>query len=315
MKTENLKKLRLLLILVGGAGLLSACHHKEKDLEEVADVPAEDTKPVEELYEAAAKLMKAKSFKSAASGFAKVQEQHPYSRWGTQAQIMEAYCRYQAHQYEDAIDLFTIFAKLYPHHKDTPYALYMIGLSHYERIPIVERDQEDSAKSLDAFQNVLSLYPTCDYAKDAKLKIDFILSHMAAQEMTVGRFYQKNNAYLAAINRFRTVVVKYQKTDQRLEALARLAECYASLKMKDDFEDMYQVLKINHKDSYWFQKTEALRKRSLETKGFWEAPVFEAKGGKAPSLAKTLEESETLTKAPPPKIETSAKKGRKDRIA
>lgn len=217
------------------------------------------TESPEQLYENAAALMHKKSFKGAAHGFAKVQTFYPYSKWATQAQLMEAYCRYHVHQYEDAIDLFTLFIKLHPHNKDVPYAHYMIGLCHYERISIVERDQSDTQEALEAFQKVATLYPTCSYAKDARFKINFIHNHKAAEEMSVGRFYQKDKAYSAAINRFRTVIAQYPTSEQRPEALLRLMECYAALNMEEDFEATHAVLQLNHKDSVWAKEAERLQ--------------------------------------------------------
>ena len=222
------------------------------------------TRPVETLYEEAAAKMNEKSFRSAARAFATVVESYPYSKWATQAQIMEAYCRYQSHQYEDAIDGFTIFTKLHPHHKDVPYALYMIGLSHYERIAIVERDQEDTQGALDAFHEVLVRFPACDYAKDAKFKIDFLQNHLAAKEMAVGRCYQRRSSFISAINRFREVILKYPTTEQRPEALFRLTECYAALNMREEFIVTYKVLKENHKDTEWFSAAKKLYKTYIK---------------------------------------------------
>jgi outer membrane protein assembly factor BamD len=213
------------------------------------------------LYEKAATDMYMTNFKAAANGFAFVQEQFPYSKWALQAQIMEGYCRYQAHQFDDAIDLFTIFSKLHPRHEDAPYARYMIGLCNYERISIVERDQKDAHEALKAFRTLRKLFPACDYAKDAKFKIDFILNHLAAQEMSIGRFYQRQGTFIAAIGRFQNVIVKYPNTEQRPEALLRLAECYATLNMKDEFFSTYEMLRINHADSEWFRCADRIYQR------------------------------------------------------
>lgn len=224
------------------------------------------TESAEELYESAAALMHARSFKAAAGGFAKVQTYYPYSKWATQAQLMEAYCRYHIHQYEDAIDLFSLFVRLHPHSKDVPYAQYMIGLAHYERISIVERDQSDTQQALEAFQKVVTFYPTSSYAKDARFKINFIRDHMAAQEISVGRFYQKDRAYTAALNRFKNVIKLYPTSAFRAEALLRLMECYAALHMDEDLAATYAVLELNHKNSTWETEARKLLKALQEKK-------------------------------------------------
>lgn len=242
MNTCGISLLGLLAIVLGG------CSTHDPELE--GDYGT-CTESAEELYESAAAFMHKRAFKAAAGGFAKVQTYYPYSKWATQAQLMEAYCRYHVHQYEEAIDLFTLFIRLHPHSKDIPYAQYMIGLSHYERISIVERDQSDTKEALEAFQKVVALYPNCVYAKDARFKINFIRDHIAAQEMSVGRFYQKDKAYTAALNRFKNVITNYPTSASRAEALLRLMECYAALQMNEDLAATYAVLKLNHKDSVW----------------------------------------------------------------
>jgi outer membrane protein assembly factor BamD len=214
--------------------------------------------PVEELYAKAEQLMQRKNFKSAASTFEKVQEYYPYTTLATQSQIMEAYCRYQSHKYEDAIDLFTIFIKLHPHNKDIPYAHYMIGLSHYERIVTVERDQRATIAALAAFQTVLTLYPTSDYAKDAKFKIDFIHNHLAKQEVSIGKFYQKAKFYNAAIQRYKTVLKLYPTTEQRKDALLEMLNCYVKLDSKREFLETYEILKKNHDDPVLLKKAQHL---------------------------------------------------------
>lgn len=260
--------------------LLCSCAHKtppsevEAGKQKAPKITAEQAKTaedakkqpktVEELYALADTNMKKKSFKAAAKGFEKVIEEYPYSSWAIRAQIMEPYCRYQAHQYADAIDGFTIFVRLHPHHKDAAYAQYMVGLSHYERISIVERDQEDTINALKAFYLVLTMYPTSQYAKDAKFKIDFLQNHLASKEMDVGRTYQKEKSYISAINRFATVVTQYATTEQCPEALFRLTECYAILNMRDEFIATYKVLKQNHKKSEWFSMAKHLYKTYIK---------------------------------------------------
>lgn len=290
VKVEIMKQLWRLWVV--SCVVLTSCVHK-------ATGPTEDlmdrTRPVEELYEDADGKMKRKEFKSAARAFATVVESYPYSKWATQAQVMEAYCRYQAHQYEDAIDGFTIFAKLHPHHKDVPYALYMIGLAHYERIAIVARDQEDTREALDAFQEVVNRFPTCEYAKDARFKIDFLQNHLAAKEMDVGRSYQKQKAFTAAINRFCKVILLYPTTEQRPEALFRLTECYAALNMREEFVVTYKVLKQNHKNSDWFRAAKVLYKTYIKvppegSKTNSKKTPAKKTGQKASEVAKKSEE-------------------------
>lgn len=267
---KNMKKTGCLnsfsaFIALGAIILFVSCN-KQNDISvdskknTTKSVEEEQQKPVEELYEIANKYMLGKSFKHGAKAFAKVQEEYPYSKWSLKALLMEAYCRYQAHQYQDAIDGFSIFVQLHPYHDETAYAQYMIGLCDYERISITARDQKEAYQALEAFNLLLKNFPASKYAKDAKFKIDFINNHLSAQEMQIGRFYQKEKSYLAAINRFKNVIKNYQTTTQRAEALLRLVECYTALNYKDELFEVIEVLKKNHSGSVWDQHAKELLK-------------------------------------------------------
>ena len=47
--------------------------------------------------------------------------------------------------------------------------------------------------------------------------------------MEIGRYYQRRQTWLAAINRFQTVIEQYQTTTHVPEALHRLTESYLAL--------------------------------------------------------------------------------------
>ena len=135
----------------------------------------------------------------------------------------------ESNQYEDAVSAAEQFIELHPGHKDVAYAYYLIGVSYYEQISDVGRDQEMTQKSEEAFNELIRRFPASDYSQDAKLKVDLIQDHLAGKEMEIGRYYQGQRLWLASINRFKTVVEKYQTTTHVPEALHRLTESYLAL--------------------------------------------------------------------------------------
>ena len=233
--------------------LLTACSEKD---ELYSDRPAED------LYTEALARLNEQSYTKAAKSFAEVERQHPYSNWALRAQIMSAYCYYEAKKYDEAIDGFQIFIQLHPGHAEVAYAYYMMGLCFYEQIPILERDQQPAEKAMNAFNEVLNRFPTSLYAKDARFKIDLVKDHLAGKEMDVGRFYLTKRSYVAAINRFKTVVEQYQTTSQIEEALYRLIECYLSLGVRDQALASAAVLGHNYPKSSWYENAYGLLNQS-----------------------------------------------------
>ena len=69
--------------------------------------------------------------------------------------------------------------------------------------------------------------------------------------MAIGRFYQKQKHYAAAIRRFQRVIDEFETTDQTPEALLRLTECYLSLGIQTEALRTASVLKYNFPQSTW----------------------------------------------------------------
>ncbi|MGD9537223.1 MAG: outer membrane protein assembly factor BamD [Alphaproteobacteria bacterium] len=232
------------------AGLLAACESTEE--------PAYVERPVEELYNTAHDEMLAGNFETAAKGFDEVERQHPYSTWATRAQIMAAFCYYQDNDYDQAIIAAGRFVELHPGHEDTPYAYYLIAISYYEQISDVGRDQAATLLALDSLEDVARRFPDTPYAKDAKLKLDLARDHLAGKEMNIGRYYLTRGHYVAAINRFRRVVERYQTTSHTPEALHRLTESYLSIGLRQEAQAAAAVLGYNFPNSVWYRDSYAL---------------------------------------------------------
>lgn len=231
------------LVLIAG---LAACSSTEEQPEYVE-------RPVEQLYNEAYNVALAGDFKAAAPLFDEVERQHPYSVWATQAQLMAAYSLYQSNEYNDAIAALDRFIQLNPGNPNVDYAYYLKGLSYYERIVDVGRDQKLTREALSAFEEVVQRFPNSKYSRDARLKIDLARNHLAGKEMSIGRWYMRQGQYLAAINRFQRVVSEFDTTEQVPEALLRMTESYVSLGLFAEAKRTASVLGHNYPGSEWYQ--------------------------------------------------------------
>ncbi len=242
------------------------------------DKAGDDVRPIAELYNKGLESMKKREYRTAVKKFAEVERQHPYSKWATKAILMQAYAQYQRNKYDEAIAAAKRFITLHPGHKDTPYAYYLIALSDYERIRDVKRDPTSTRKALAALEEVARRYPDTPYARDAKRKAVLARDHLAGKEMEVGRYYLKRKNYLAAINRFRTVITEYQTSTQTPEALYRLVEAYLSLGVRSEAQTAAAVLGYNYPSSQWYKDAYALLTGQglspSENKGSWISRAF-----------------------------------------
>ena len=209
-------------------------------------------RPVEELYNQALDQVDKKLYSEAIESFDEVERQHPYSVWATKGQLMSAYVSYQANRYDDAVLSLDRFIQLHPTNRDVAYAMYLKGLSYYEQISDVSRDQKVTELSLNSFKELISRFPKSKYARDAQVKIDLAYDHLAGKEMEIGRYYHQQRQYLAAINRFRKVVEAYQTTTHVPEALHRLTEAYLAIGVLEEARKTAAVLGHNFPGSEWY---------------------------------------------------------------
>ena len=238
------------LLVVTCACALAACASEKKD--------AYVERPVEALYNAAMDDLVAGNYGKSAKAFDEVERQHPYSIWATKAQLMAAYSLYEAGNYDESILALDRFIQLHPGHQDVAYAYYMKALDYYVQITDVGRDQRITEDALKTLQEVVRRFPDTRYARDARLKIDLTRDHLAGKEMEIGRYYETQKEYLAAINRFRAVVANYQTTTHVPEAMHRLIECYLAIGLNDEAKRTAAVLGYNYPGSEWYRDSYAL---------------------------------------------------------
>ena len=235
-------------------------------------------RPVDQIYSDAWKRIDNGDWAGAAKQFEEVERQHPYSIWARRAMLMSAYCYYQADHYTDAISGADSYIQLHPGSKEVAYAFYLKAISLYEQIVDVGRDQSNTEDALTALQDVVQRFPDTEYARDATLKIDLTLDHLAGKEMAIGRYYLRQGDYIGAINRFRSVVEQYQKTSQIAEALERLTEAYYALGLYNEAKSSAAVLGANYPGSPWYQDAYKLLKehgmKPEMDEGSWLSKTF-----------------------------------------
>src|SRR5690348_659602 len=234
--------LPVLLPLLGGCG-------SSKDDSAAAN---KQVAPVEDLYNNGVDALNAQRYETATDQFNLVEQNYPYSSWAVNAQLMQGYTQYLRNRYTDAITTLDRFIQLHPTHRDIAYAYYLRALCYYEQIADIQRDQKGTEQAMAALQDVVNRFPDSSYATDARLKIDLCRDHLAGKEMEVGRWYERQHLYEAAIGRFQAVVNDYQTTNHVPEALHRLTEIYLVLGLRVQAKQAAAVLGYNYPGSEWY---------------------------------------------------------------
>jgi outer membrane protein assembly factor BamD len=239
------------LLALAGCGAFSSLFGSDDEAKAKAKLTP--PVPVEQLYNEGVDQLNARRFGDAVKKFDSVEQNYPYSAWAINAQLMEGYSQYLQRHYTDAIGTLERFIQLHPTNKDIAYAYYLRALSHYEQIEDIQRDQKSTEHAMTALQEVVNRFPDSAYARDARLKIDLCRDHLAGKEMSIGRWYQGQHLYAAAINRFQRVVDLYQTTNHVPEALHRLTEIYLILGMPEEAKRTASVLGHNYPGSRWYE--------------------------------------------------------------
>ena len=234
---------------------------------------AYEERPVELLYATGADRLDRRQWSQAVGYFQEVERQHPYSEWSRRSILMQAYAHYQGNDYVEAVADADRFIQLYPGNSTAAYAHYIKAICYFEQIVDVNRDQAATAQALDNLRDVVQRYARTEYAADARLKIDMVNDQLAGKEMTIGRYYLNQGDTLAAVNRFRTVIDRYQTTTHTPESLYRLVEGYLTLGLVEEAKRNGAVLGFNYPGDPWYGDAYRL----LTSKGL--KPAVEPKAG------------------------------------
>ena len=191
----------------------------------------------------------------AAKKFNEAEILFPQSEVAPRAALMAAYSYYSQNYYLDAITELERFLRVYPNHKDSVYAEYLIGLSYYEQIVDEKKDLNSIKNSKEVFSRIIEKYPDTDFAIDAKFKINLVDTILAAKEMYVGRYYFDRKKWIASINRFKFVIDNYETTIYTEEALHRLVEIYYLLGLEAEAKKYANLLGYNYQSSKWYQQS------------------------------------------------------------
>lgn len=220
----------------------------------------DDTKNwgVERIYQEGETKMLDKDYEKAIKYFKVIDSRYPNGKFATQAQLEIAYANYKHDDPVAASAAADRFIKLHPNHPNVDYAYYLKGLTSFNQRGILEkltvqqisdRDPGQLRGSFAAFKELVTRYPKSRYAKDATLRMTYLINTLADSELQVARYYMKRQAYIASINRCKYVMEYYPNSTGVEEALVIMISAYDLLGIEDLKNDTLRVLKTNYPQS------------------------------------------------------------------
>ena len=243
--------MRIFLILFFSTLLFFSCSKKEAS---VSSTPSTQEEAIK-VYEEGLKFLEDGQYFYARKKFDQSESLLPQTQWAAKSALMSSYCLYSNNFYDEAILNLKRFIKTYPADTNIDYAHYLIAISYYEQILDEDKDIGPLVLSKKTIEDFLKKYPNTDYAMDLKFKLDLIINQLAAKELSIARYYIKNEKWIPAINRLKVVVEKYDKTIFIEEALFRLVEIYYRIGLEDEAKAAASMLGYNYNSSQWYERS------------------------------------------------------------
>ena len=206
-------KRRLLVIFIAVAAVIYGCGWWETQ-------PMRLNTP-EAIYQTGYDAYHKGKYKKAIESFQRVQEEYPLSKLAILAELGIADSHFSNEEYSEAELAYEDFMNLHPTYENLPYIMYQIAMCHYKQMSEIDRDQSESLKSKEAFENLITRYPSSKFSFMGEKRLRECKKRLGEHELYVGHFYFVQEEYKAALRRFETAAREYANVglDYRLNYL------------------------------------------------------------------------------------------------
>ena len=118
------------------------------------------------------------------------------------------------------------FQNRFPTSDRAAYVQFQIGRSLAQRMEKPDRDQKTASKALQAFDDLVRLFPTSEYAAQAEDEIRRVRNNLARHEYMIGVFYLRYGLPVAAVGRLEELLEDYPDSDHVEASLYHLGLAY-----------------------------------------------------------------------------------------
>ena len=200
--------------------------------------------------------LRSHDFATAVAAFEAQEAKYPYGSYAHQEALNIIYAYYRNGDYSSAQAVAERYIQLHPGGQYVNYAYYMSAMSLFastrsfleNHFPIdpAFRDTTAINEVFKKFALVLRNYPQSPYANDAHLHMIYIRNQIARDFFNVAKYYYSRHAYVAALERVRSVVFKFQGAPTVPDALVIMYQCYKKLGLTKDAKATLSVLQMNY---------------------------------------------------------------------
>jgi outer membrane protein assembly factor BamD len=137
----------------------------------------------------------------------------------------------------------------FPTSAQAPYVQFQIANSLAKRMEKPDRDQTVTRKALEAYRELMRIYPTSEYAAQAQEQIALVENNLAEHEFAIGRFYLRYGIGAGAVQRFETLLSDYPQYPERDKVIYNLGLAYELMGKNEDAQKTFERLRTEFPQS------------------------------------------------------------------
>jgi outer membrane protein assembly factor BamD len=243
--------MKRILLLVAAAGLtLAGCR----------SAPADD--PIlrlaaEESLTQGKELLAREKYEKARPYFTHAFEVEPNSVIGREALLLAAdtyFLQGGSTNFVQAEAKYRDFLNRFPTSEQSAYVQFQIANSLAKRMEKPDRDQNVTRKALEAYQELIRLYPTSEYAAQSQEQMNAVLENLAEHEFQIGRFYLRFGAPIAATERFEYLLTTYPQYQEKDKVIYHLGVGYEQSLKPEEARKAFERLRAEYPQSHFVQE-------------------------------------------------------------
>jgi outer membrane protein assembly factor BamD len=252
--------LKWMIFLLIALPLLFGCSGKGKDIKKIEGEP-------EKLYKEGLARFNKRDYPEALKKFEELKssfpDSPPYTIW---AELKIGDCHFLKKEYVEAIAAYEEFKKIHPSHEEIPYVQYQIGMSYYNQMLTLDRDQTSTQKALSSFEYIIANYPPSLFTDKSKGKVGVCKKRLADHEFYIGNFYYKQGRFQAAASRFEGLLEKFQKNPGEDETLYLLGKSYLELDQWKKAEAAFMKIVTEYPQSTHYKTARGILDKGMTEK-------------------------------------------------
>jgi outer membrane protein assembly factor BamD len=253
--TFHMKKrifLRWMILLPFALSLLLGCGGKGKNIKTIQGDPGL-------LYKQGLARFNKRDYPEALKKFEELKsnfpDSPPYTIW---AELKVGDCHFFEKKYVEAIAAYEEFKKIHPGHEEIPYVQYQIGMSYFNQMFTLDRDQTPTKKALSSLEYLIANYPPSLFTEKAKGKIAVCKKRLADHEFYIGNFYYKQGKFQAAAARFEGLLEKFPKDPDEDKTLHFLGKSYLELEQWEKAEVIFTKIVTEYPKSSYYKEAKTI---------------------------------------------------------